>query len=497
MKNTRRSYRLFAAGLLMAASLPALKAESQEAAPPAPAVPVLTRDAVAATAGGPVAGAPAPGHAMLSDPQLDALVAEALRMHPDVARAKALVLAAQARVAPAGALPDPFLGTTYQIEGNNFGLGSMPDTWLGFMYSQPLPWPGKRGLEKQAAESDAKALDAGLVGRTALSIEAEVRRAWYDLVLARSSLRLIEERRQSWKQIEGVVRERYSVGLGAQQDVLRAQVELLRIDEAVAAQQAIIASRVAALNYMTGRPPNAPLETPETLVPRHVELDSAAVLEAAWSRSPEIAAARQSIETGQLRVSSARKAFKPDFVVNGGPMYRGDLEPMWQVGFGISLPIFRKSKQDFRLREAEELESASNSELQSVVQTLALRTRERLANLEAAQKVAKLYSEGVIPLDELSFESAIASYQTGKIPFISVLEALNTLYADRETLLARSAEIEKWRIAIDEADLQPSGGGMPAAAGGASMSSGASSNSAAGMSGSTGQTDSSSATSMR
>lgn len=436
--------------------------------------------------------------AALHDPQLDALVAEALATHPDVAQANSLVLAAQARIQPAGALADPFLGTTYQVEGTNFALGSMEDTWLGFMYSQPLPWPGKRGLEKQAAESDAKALEAGLVGRTALSIEANVRRAYYELLLARAILQLIEERRSSWQQIEGVVRERYTVGLGAQQDVLRAQVEVLRIDEAVAAQQAIVASRVAELNRLTGRPQDLPLETAQSLVLRERTLDAASLIEAVKSRSPEIAAARQSIATGQVRVSSARKAYKPDFVVNGGSMYRGDLDPMWQVGVGISLPIFRKSKQDFRLREAEELLNASGSAVQSIEQTLELRTRERLANLDASQKIAKLYNDGVLPLDELSLESAIASYQTGKIPFISVLEALNTLYADRETLLSRSAEIEKWRIAIDEADLQASGGGMPAAGGGgASMSSGRSSNSGAGMSGSNGQKDSSSSASMR
>jgi outer membrane protein TolC len=373
----------------------------------------------------------------------------------------------------------------------------MEDTWLGFMYSQPLPWPGKRGLEKQAAESDAKALEAGLVGRTALSIEANVRRAYYDLLLARAILQLIEERRSSWQQIEGVVRERYTVGLGAQQDVLRAQVEVLRIDEAVAAQQAIVASRVAELNRLTGWPQDTPLETVQTLTLRGGVLDAASLIEAVKRRSPEIAAARQSIATGELRVSSARKAYKPDFVANGGPMYRGDLDPMWQVGVGISLPIFRKSKQDSRLREAEELLNASGSAVRSIEQTLELRTRERLANLEASQKIAKLYHEGVLPLDELSLESAIASYQTGKLPFVSVLEALNTLYGDRETLLSRSAEIEKWRVAIDEADLQASGSGMPAAGGGASMSSGSSSNSGAGMSGSSGQKDSSSSTSMR
>jgi outer membrane protein TolC len=69
----------------------------------------------------------------------------------------------------------------------------------------------------------------------------------------------------------------------------------------------------------------------------------------------------------------------------------------------------------------------------------------------------------VLPVDQLSLESAIASYRTGKVPFVTVLEALNTLYADRVLLLTRLAEAEKWRVSIDEADLQ-AGAGMAAAA---------------------------------
>jgi hypothetical protein len=38
---------------------------------------------------------------------------------------------------------------------------------------------------------------------------------------------------------------------------------------------------------------------------------------------------------------------------------------------------------------------------------------------------------------------------------VTVLEALNALYADREAFLVRVAEVERWRVAIDEADLAP------------------------------------------
>ena len=62
-------------------------------------------------------------------------------------------------------------------------------------------------------------------------------------------------------------------------------------------------------------------------------------------------------------------------------------------------------------------------------------------------------------------ESAIASYRTGKVPFVTVLEALNTLYADRAIYLTRLSDSEKWRVAIDEADLgAPNAMGAGAAA---------------------------------
>jgi hypothetical protein len=68
--------------------------------------------------------------------------------------------------------------------------------------------------------------------------------------------------------------------------------------------------------------------------------------------------------------------------------------------------------------------------------------------------VATLYSEKIVPLDQLSYESALASYQSGKVPFITVFDAVNALYADRASYLGRLAEAAKWRVAIDEASLQ-------------------------------------------
>ena len=126
---------------------------------------------------------------------------------------------------------------------------------------------------------------------------------------------------------------------------------------------------------------------------------------------------------------------------------------MWQVGLGVTLPIHITSRQKPRLEEAQAVLRSDQSLSSSAALELEFRTRERYQNLNAALRVARLYREGVVPTDQISLESAIASYRTGRVPFVTVLEALNTLYADRSIYVTRLSDSEKWRVALDEADL--------------------------------------------
>ena len=411
------------------------------------------------------------GRATSADPFLDGLVLEALQKNPELTGALASAEAAQLRIAPARTLPDPFLSFNYQNDGKSPSLGKQDMTFLGAMFSQPLPWPGKLRLAGQEALNRAEEVKEGTVGRARLAVEARVRRAYYDYLLARALLELIEDRGRSWREIADIVRERYAVGLGIQQDVLRAQIEVLRIDEARAEQMAQVANRRAELNRVLGRPQETEIETPARLAFHSDVPGLSALLQAVRVRSPELAAVSRAIEAAHLRASLARKDFLPDFVASGGPMYRGGLDPMWQVGVGITLPIYAGSRQRPRLAAAEADLRSEEARAASTRLELEFRTRERFESLAAVLKVAHLYGEGILPVDQLSLESAIASYRTGKIPFVTVLEALNTLYADRSIYRTRLAEAEKLRVAIDEADLQ-AGAGMSSAAAPAQSGSG-------------------------
>jgi cobalt-zinc-cadmium efflux system outer membrane protein len=409
------------------------------------------------------------------DPRAEGLVREALQKTPEIDAARAALEAARRRVEPSRTLPDPSASFTYENDGRGLSLGSAEGSFAGLMVSQPFPWPGKLALAGKATASEAREIEVGELNRTALMIEARVRSAWYDLVLARALDRLVEERRETARQIEASTRDRYAAGLAIQQDVLRAQVELARINELKATQRAVITSRLAELNRLLGRPQDAAIDTAPELPATAAIPSTNDIVAAALARSPESAAARQGIATGKLRIDIAKKNFLPDFVVSGGSMYRGNfaMGPMWQAGVGVSLPLWVNKRQQNQLAEAEARVAEQTAQTDVAGRELELRTRERIAQLESANEIAALYRDKIILLDQLSYESALVSYQAGKVPFITVFDAVNTLYSDRASYLGRLAEAAKWRVAIDEAALQPTPmGASPSMPSGGSAASG-------------------------
>jgi outer membrane protein, heavy metal efflux system len=401
----------------------------------------------------------ATGHADPSDDAtLSALVAEALAANPDLRVAEQLTLAARQRPAQVSARPDPWLGLSYTNEGWSPSLGQRVDSNLAFVAGQSLPWPGKLRLRGQIASREADEV-AQQLARAQLGVAASVRRAYYGLLQARAIEALTREQADVWRQIEGVARARYSVGQGNQQDVLRTQVELTRIGQVLAEQSAEAAVRVAEINRLLGRPAETPLATTATLAGGEPPAALSAEIDRLGARSPERAAAGIALERARLAVLLAKKEYRPDLSVQGGYLSRGGLDAMWQAGVTVSLPLDRKRRES-AVAEAEALLGATQARLFAVDIQLRLRTQERLAQLEAAQKTAALYGEGIVPQDRMSVEAAVASYETGRVPFVTVLEALTTLYGDRVTLVRLLASQSRLRASLEEASLEATDGAL-------------------------------------
>jgi outer membrane protein TolC len=397
--------------------------------------------------------AQSPSAPPVGDVRLEALVEEALAKNPAVLEAEETLTAARTRPAQARALPDPTLSLNYTNAGWSPTLGERDMTSLGVMANQALPWPGKRRLRGAASALEAD-LATEQAQRVRLGLVAAVKRAYSGLVLARELMTVVLEQEQVWKQIEGVARARYGVGQGAQQDVLRVQVEVTRTQQLRAEQQAEERVRVAELHRLLGRGGDQAIETTDHLAlvkePRPRD-ETLARLEQA---SPELRAASVAIERDRLLVGLAEKETRPDLAIQAGYMNRRGLDPMWQAGVAFNLPL-RRGRLEAARAEAEARVRASERRLESLRLELRFRTDERLAQLETAETLARLYGEGIVPQDRMSVEAAVANYQAGKVPFVAVLEALATLYGDRSTYLRVLAGHQRIRASLEEASLEP------------------------------------------
>lgn len=378
--------------------------------------------------------------ATLPDAALDRAVADAIARAPETTAARAQVEAARRRVEPARTLPDPSVSLTW--DGDRKMVAAMA--------SQPLPWPGKLALNARAAATEADAIEASNVRRAGLAIEARVRNAYYDLAVAHDVLHLLEERRHTAEQIEEIARTRYGANVGVQQDVVRAQIEIVRIGEQLNTEEAIVAARTAELEALVGHA----VEPADIPFDRSVPATDA-LIELALERNAEIAGGRISIDAAKTRVELAQKGLLPDFVVSAGPMI-GSMTKTFGVGAGVSLPLFAAKRQRNQIGEAEALVTAAGANVEAIARDVAIRTRERAAALAAATRTAILYEEKLLPLDELSMESALSGYQAGKLPFVTVLDALHVLHDDRVAHTAHIADAAKLRVAIDEASVAAS-----------------------------------------
>ncbi len=405
--------------------------------------------------------------------EVERLVEEALGANREIRSARATAAAVEARIQPAGALPDPMVSVSYENDGVSPSLGTMEMTRLQLMAQQEIPFPGKQRLARDVARKDAERA-ATVPQRTALAVAASVRRAYADLLEAREGLRLVDEQADTWRQIEEVTRARYAAGLASQQDVLRAQSERTRLLQQRRREEAAEQTALSEMRQLLFRPADAPVPTEERLTPGRVEPvpSSAETIARALDETPELKEIALTKDRSELSADLARKNLKPDFVASASYMNRGGLPLMWSAGVGVSIPLWAGTKQRPLIVEAESLASAAVATQESLRRRIVAVTQERLIRLNQLVQEARLDAEGVLVQDRLSVDAALASYRTGTVPFVTVLEALGTYFVDRRSAIGRLAGLVRVRADLDELSLERSSGGMPpAATAGASASS--------------------------
>ncbi len=386
------------------------------------------------------------------DESLVALVDEAVGARPELEQARAEIRAAQERVPQARSWPDPMLQVSVQNDGfGRWQVGKAETSWVLVMASQTIPFPGKPGLRGEIANVEVVARSLAFE-RTRLTTVADVRRAYLGLQLARERLELLGRLASLLTQAVEIARSRYETGDGPQSDVLRARLELSRLEQSRLVVQAAEESQLEAMNRLRSRP----LGTPVAVRPLR-ELgfpalpDEREAARHSLEVSPECLAARSAVRGAALQYELSPLQYLPDVSVGAGVMARGNLEPMWSLSLGVPLPVFAGTKQARAAAEARASLASASRGVEALEQVLRLRVAQRFTAWRALLGVWRASRDHLLTDSEAAARATLAQYRVGQVPFSSVLEATSTDVSLVEA--SYGVLVEAWLLAIAQDEL--------------------------------------------
>lgn len=350
--------------------------------------------------------------------------------NPMLRASSAMADAVETRAASAGLPPDP----TLQLGIMNFSVPGFETDMANSMapsiqVMQMVPFPGKLGLSAQIAEqstemaragADEKWWDVRTMAGTAFFAIYEIDEK---LAVMRETLGLLEDFQQ-------VAQAMYSSGTGRQSDVLRANVEVARMDAEIQKMVAMRKVAVARLNAVLNRP--AETAVPRTVLPAFPASSAEPGTLRSWAEEtrPMLLRSKTGVEQAETRQDLARRQIWPNFSLGlqYGQRDAGAMgtSRMGSAMIGFSVPIFAHSRQLRQRDEAAAMRSMAEAELIAARADVDARIGELLAELERVRTLLDLFRNEVIPQAEANVESAFTSYRVGSVDFMTLVDAQMT-----------------------------------------------------------------------
>jgi len=373
---------------------------------------------------------PAPLRAGQDD--LAALLVEALNNNPELAASQARWEQYQHRVPQAASLEDPVLSFSFSnYPHDSLSRDEYAMTGDELRLAQKFPFPGKLSAKTDVAREQAAWYEA-VYRDSRYQVARNVKDAWYRLYYQEQAIEVTERSLELLDNVTRLTESRYETGVGLQQDVLKAQLERSRLmDRLLSLRQQRTAAQ-AELNSLANRVSTTPLQGPAEIVPPPVDRSLEELQAAARTQRPINSAYRAMIDRSRAQQRLARIDYWPDLTLWAGWRFRDeDLmdkgTDFVSAGISFNLPVYRE-KRAAAVAEAGSALLTAQRQYDEFRNRVDRNLTEAYSRMEEARDQSQLYREGIIPQAAQSFNAALSAYQVGKVEFISLLDALMTLY---------------------------------------------------------------------
>ncbi len=355
-------------------------------------------------------------------------IALAHRNNPDILRAQKEIEAAEGRILQAGRIPNPELGVAWNESPKVFQFGDASERDISL--SQQIEFPTKRSNRIDVASFDKELAQLNLE-RTRSLVAARVKQSYYSLLLSEKLIEGLEEQLKLLKDFQQLLTGRYQAGESNYLDVVRAKVEITRLNNDIADARREGRVRQHQLNITIGRSADEPFIPVDNLVhtPRAFSQDS--LFETLIQRSATLKIAQLTVNRQQQFLSLTKTSYLPDFEIGLSNQRRADVNNLWGVEFKLSLPLWFWQEPKGQVQEAIALTDIATANQTSVVRRIRGSILNALDLLEVAEIQLKAFDESLLLDSKDILSTAITRYQNNQLDVLNLLDVYRTYRATR------------------------------------------------------------------
>ncbi len=363
---------------------------------------------------------------------LKQIIEEAKLNNPAIQALRQNLKAREAGARAEGVLDDPTLRIEMEDLSRETPFPTPGNAMLTrYTVSQMLPYPGKLQLEKRNALLEVMMSEVEIQSKELETITM-VKEAYYEYLLLTTSIRTLEEIKGLLSNMSRIAETKYAVGDVSQQDVIKAQVELTMLLNEMLELEAERDVVHAEIKAILNRPQddNTLIISSEKLPEEKVKLDLNGLTNTALEVNPDLKLMKYEVEIKKNAVEMTRKNYYPDFMLGIAPIQRDGRFDAWDAMIQINIPVWR-AKYENQVGEGVNMADAMRSKVKAEENMINAKVKEGVVKVETADRIRTLYETSLLPQAELSFESALKNYQSGRVDFLMLLDTERLLKKTR------------------------------------------------------------------
>jgi cobalt-zinc-cadmium efflux system outer membrane protein len=345
--------------------------------------------------------------------------------------------AAVESIPQAKALPDPKFTYGYFIREM--------DTEQQFELMQEFPWFGTIRARTDQAAANANAAQKRYEAKK-LELFQQVKHAFYEFSYLARAIEITKESLDNIRDYEEVVRMKY-IGAGSSHpDLIRAQIELVLIEDRLNSLKDLRPAITAELNGILNRPADANLPWPQQLQYQQTSIDFTKLYALIVQNNPDLKAVDYEIQAMRTAETLAKKKSLPNIGVGVSFMdtaqatasgMSSSRENPILATVSLNLPIWTESYKAAE-RQARAMLLGTRQEKIQLENALGAEARQLLYEFDDTVRKIRLYRDIVVPKTKEMVLASESAYQAATIDFLSLIDAQDKLL-NYELLYERAA----------------------------------------------------------